>query len=80
MFQLFCYLTDELSLRKDVKANETAVCVFVRVCVTVVLTGGPAGPGGPLLSWVQVQDLGRAGQSASFLWTTAPPRGRGRKR
>lgn len=33
-----------------------------------VLTGGPGGPGRPLLSWVQVQDLGRAGQSASVLW------------
>lgn len=35
------------------------------------LTGGPAGPGGPLLSWVQVQALGMAGQSASFLWMIA---------
>lgn len=32
------------------------------------LTGGPGGPGSPLLSWVQVQALGMAGQSASTLW------------
>lgn len=38
------------------------------VCVCLWLTGGPAGPGGPLLSWVQVQALGKAGQSTSFLW------------
>lgn len=44
-------------------------CEWVYIlCICVRLTGGPAGPGGPLLSWVQVQALGMAGQSASFLW------------
>ena len=52
------------------KSTLTA-CEWVFVwCICVRLTGGPAGPGGPLLSWVQVQALGMAGQSASFLWMT----------
>ena len=38
-----------------------------------VLTGGPVGPGGPLLSWVQVQALGKAGQSSSFRCGSPPP-------
>lgn len=35
---------------------------------TKYLTGGPEGPGGPLLSWEQVHAWGRAGQSRSTLY------------
>lgn len=53
-----------------VRSNQDSlsVCGFVVFVYQDLLTGGPAGPGGPLLSWVQVQALGMAGQSASFLW------------
>lgn len=54
----------------EMQCSRGETCPVTKVCVCVCLTGGPAGPGGPLLSWVQVQALGKAGQSTSFLWMT----------
>lgn len=81
VLQLICAVEKSYILKSHVRFS--SICFFSNKAALLLienqdkhnklLTGTPGGPAGPLLSCVQVQALGKAGQSTSFLWMMKMP-------